>query len=104
MKNTLLIIATIATTLVFTACRKDLRLVNATIVDTGDITDEGCGYLLQLNDSSLVKPNYLPSSYQHHGYKVVVKYEHTGIVDTCEFANKLYDRANIVEIDKAPKE
>lgn len=100
MKNTLLIIAAFVTAIAFTACRKDVQLVHATIVDSGDITNEGCGYLLQLNDSSLVKPTYLPSSYQHHGYKVIVKYKHTGIVDTCDFANKLFDRANIIEIDK----
>lgn len=80
------------------ACEKESETVDAVILNTGDITNVGCGYLLLLNDSGLVKPEYLPSAYQHDGMKVKVSYEHLGIMDTCDYGSKIYDRANILEI------
>jgi hypothetical protein len=82
------------------SCNKDKDMVDATIVDTGDITNEGCGYLLQLEDQAIVQPHYLPSAYQHGGMKVKVKYTHTGIIDTCDFGTKLYDLVTIQDIKK----
>ncbi|MFT4061750.1 MAG: hypothetical protein QM642_05250 [Edaphocola sp.] len=81
-----------------TACNKDKDMVNATVVDTGDITNEGCGYLLRLEDSALVQPNYLPSAYQHAGIKVKVKYTHTGVIDTCDYTPKIFDLVSIQDI------
>lgn len=37
-------------TLVATACNKDKDFTRAIILDTGDITVDGCGYLLRLED------------------------------------------------------
>ena len=84
----------------FGACNKDKDMVDATIVDTGDITNEGCGYLLQLEDKAVVQPSYLPSAYQHGGLKVKVKYNHTGIKDTCKFGSVIYDLVSIQEIKR----
>lgn len=80
------------------SCTKENDTVQATILNTGDITAEGCGYLLVLEDSGLVKPEYLPSAYQHGGMKVDVSYEHLGIMDTCDYGSKIYDRAHILSI------
>lgn len=94
---TKIILAGVAT-LVFASCEKNSNTVNATILDSNDITLEGCGYLLLLEDSGLVKPAYLPSAYQHDGMKVEVKYNYSGIFDTCDYGAKIYDRASILEI------
>jgi len=80
------------------SCNKDKDMVNATVIDTGDITNVGCGYLLLLEDSAYVQPGYLPSSYQHGGLKVKVKYTHTGAIDTCDYASKVFDLVSIQDI------
>ncbi len=82
------------------SCNSDKNMVKATIVDTGDITNEGCGYLLRLEDSALVQPNNLPSAYFHNGLKVRVKYTHTGVKDTCDYGSKVYDLATIEKIKR----
>lgn len=77
--------------------KNDLR--TATVVATDDITFEGCGYLLMLEeDGQLIKPSHLPGAYQHDGIVVELSYNHTGIVDTCEYSPKLFDLVNINEI------
>jgi hypothetical protein len=80
------------------SCNNDKDMVTATVVDTGDITNIGCGYLLQLQDSALVQPNYLPSNCQHGGLVVKVKYTHTGVQDTCRFGSVVYDLVSIQDI------
>ena len=80
------------------SCNKDKDMVEATVVDTGDITNAGCGYLLRLQDSNVVQPNYLPSSFQHGGIVVKVKYTHTGVQDTCQFGSVVYDLVSIQDI------
>lgn len=82
----------------FTACDKDKNMVDAIVVDTGDITYEGCGYLLELEDKALLQPLDLPSAYQHDGIKVKVEYSHTGIQDTCDYGTVIYDLVDIERI------
>lgn len=89
----LLVLGTIG----FAAC-KNKNLHEAVIVATGDITYEGCGYLLKLEDGQLLKPSYLPGAFQHPNIVVYVDYSHTGIVDTCDYSLKLFDLVNINEI------
>lgn len=60
---------------------KDFR--TATVRDTGDITEDGCGYLLDVVGQGEQKPEQLPSAFQHNGMKVEVKYHQTGVLDTC---------------------
>lgn len=85
---------------VFSACKKDEKMVSATIVNSGDITLYGCGYLMLLQDNSYVKPTYLPAAYQHDGVEVRVAYHHTGVFDTCNFGPKVYDLIKIDEIEQ----
>lgn len=96
-KNILLFITTLVA---FSACNKGMETRDAEIVHTNDITGAGCGYLLKFEDSSLVKPNYLPSAYQHDGMRVKVRYEHTGVMDTCNYGSKIYDLADIDKIKR----
>jgi len=37
--------------------------------------NNGCGFLLQLNNGHLIKPAKLPKKFQHYDTKVLVKYE-----------------------------
>jgi len=89
-----------ASVFLFFSCNKDKDMVEATVVDTGDITNVGCGYVLQLQDQALVQPDYLPSAYQHDGLRVKVKYTHTGVQDTCDFGSVIYDLVSIQDIKK----
>ena len=81
-----------------TSCNNDKDMREAKVIDTGDITFEGCGYVLQLPNSELIKPIYLPSAYQHNGISVKVKYKHSGVLDTCKFGTVIYDMVSIQEI------
>lgn len=74
-----------AFTLLLAACEKDKDLTNATIIDTGDVSSEGCGYLLRMDDGREEKPVYLDSDFQHDGLRVKVKFHLSGIGDTCGF-------------------
>jgi len=85
----------------FTACKNDKNMVDATVIDTKDLTYIGCGYVLELQDNALVLPLNLPSAYQHDGMKIKVKYKHTGIQDTCKFGTVIYDMVNVEEIKRA---
>lgn len=73
-------------------------MVKATVINSGDITLHGCGYVLELEDLALIQPVYLPGAYQHDGIKVKVAYEHTGIQDTCKFGTVIYDLVDIKRI------
>jgi hypothetical protein len=97
LKNILL---TSATLIALSACNKGFETRDAVVIHTDDITAEGCGYLLQFDDESLVKPSYLPSAYQHDGMKIKIKYKHTGVMDTCNFGSKIYDIADIENIKR----
>ena len=84
----------------FSACNKESKLVDATVVDTKDLTFVGCGYVLELQDKALILPLNLPSAYQHDGMKVKVDFKHTGIQDTCKFGTVIYDMVDIQEIKR----
>ena len=66
------------------SCKKDKDMKKATVPDSGDIAKGGCGFLLLLEDGKLVRPSYLPSAYQHDGYRVKVKYAADGEGEVCE--------------------
>jgi hypothetical protein len=85
------------------SCRKDRDMVKATVVDSGDIAAGGCGYLLKVEgDAELYRPKYLPSAYQHDGYKVKVKLNKDGEGEICQtHPNKqFYEIVEIADIKK----
>lgn len=84
MRKKYLHLITIILTISILACNKpDDGFENAKVVDSGDITNEGCGYLLQFDDGREEKPYQLLSAYQHNGMLVKVKYHSSEILDTC---------------------
>jgi hypothetical protein len=97
-KITLSVFFATAMALITLSCNKERNMVNAIVVDTGDITRSGCGYLLKLDDQALLQPDYLPSTYQHEGLKVKIKYTHTGAIDTCAFGVTTYDIVTLQDI------
>lgn len=96
-------LALVAILFLAVSCNKNKDMVHAVVIDTGDITNVGCGYLLMLDDSALVQPNYLESSFQHPGIEVKVKYTHTGVVDTCDYQPKVFDLVQVEEIELVKK-
>jgi len=79
------LLSAVLLTFCFTSCKKDKNYVRATVKDSGDVTSDGCGYLLRMEDGREEKPQYLPSAFQHNDIEVLVKYHSTGILDTCGF-------------------
>ena len=73
----------IAILLLAVACRKDKDYTKATVIDTGNISSTGCGYLLLLQDGSFEKPDYLPSAFQHDSVKVKFSSHSTGTQSNC---------------------
>jgi hypothetical protein len=83
-------------------CKKDKNMKKATVVDSGDIASGGCGYLLRLDDGVDVRPEYLPSAYQHDGIKVKVKLNRDGEGDVCGTypTKKFIEIVELVDIKK----
>lgn len=70
--------------LCFTGCKKYNDYKKAIVVNTGDITSAGCGYMLAVEDGALMKPDNMPSGFTHDSLAVLVKYHSTGAV-VCNF-------------------
>ena len=82
------------------ACNPDRKLVKATVVNTGDITSAGCGYLLVLEDSALLKPIELDADYQQNKLPVLIEYRFSGERDTCDYGPKVFEMVTISKIKK----
>lgn len=100
MTKYILSAALLILTTVFASCEKDKNAMrSAVIIQTGDISYEGCGYIIQMDDDGeMLKPTHLPGAYQHHNMRVELSFNHTGIVDTCDYGTVLYDLVNIESI------
>jgi hypothetical protein len=86
--------------LAITSCQKyDEGFTRAMVIYGGDLTVNGCGYLLRFEDGSLVKPAYLASAYQHDSLGVLVKYYNTGNQTNC-VPQDPYDIVGIDEIKR----
>lgn len=78
------LITTFILTLFLFACNKaDEGFVDAEVVDSGDISSSGCGYLLRFSNGDEEKPYQLLSAYQKNGTLVKVKYHLSEVWDTC---------------------
>ena len=51
-----------ALTVLAISCDKDKEYQKATVIDTGDVTKQGCGYILRMADGKEEKPEYLESA------------------------------------------
>lgn len=93
--------AILVTLLVFMAsCEKDKNMRTATIIQTDDISYEGCGYIIKMDtDGELLKPVHLPGAFQHDNIRVELSYNHTGNIDTCKYGTVLYDVVQIDDIE-----
>jgi hypothetical protein len=82
MRRLLILAALVFVTV--TSCKKeDEGYTRAMVVYGGDLTINGCGYLLRFEDGSLVKPVYLASAYQHDSLGVLIKFYNTGNQTNC---------------------
>ena len=80
------------------SCDKYKDYQRGFVMDSGDITANGCGYLIHLNDGGFVKPAYLNSAFQHDNMKVKVKLVLSGKKDTCDQGMAIYNEVIIEDI------
>jgi hypothetical protein len=81
------------------SCNPDKDLVKATVIDTGDIAQGGCGYIVKLENGEKLRPAYIPSAYQSDGMRVKIKYSTNGEEQICYIA-PIHDVYKIIEIAK----
>lgn len=94
---------TIILTLSILACNKtEEGFEDAKVVDSGDLTSDGCGYLLEFADGRTEKPYQLLSAYQHNGMLVKVKYHVSDVFDTCG-TSKPYSYYQLIIVDDIKK-
>lgn len=83
-----------------TSCKKyDDGFTHALVIYGGDLTTNGCGYLLRLSNGNFVKPVNLASSFQQDSLGVLVKYNTTGEKTNCVPLSP-YDKVNVSEIKR----
>lgn len=100
MRGKYLYLFAILLTITVFACKKaDEGYENAEVVDTGDISSNGCGYILRFDDGREEKPYQLLSAYQHNGMLVKVQYHASDVLDTCG-SSKPYAYYKLIIIDK----
>jgi hypothetical protein len=75
--------------LALASCDKNKDFKSAVVRDSGDVSNGGCGYLLDVEGEGEQRPEYLPSAYQQHGTRVLIRYTYTGTLDTCGHSQPL---------------
>ncbi|MDB5030286.1 hypothetical protein [Mucilaginibacter sp.] len=74
LKTTLMVLLFASITL---SCKKDQNLLtaNATIINTGDVAADGCGWQVKLDDDNTrYSPKTLDTAYQKNNLKVSISY------------------------------
>ena len=83
-----------------TSCKKyDEGYTRALVIYGGDLSVNGCGYLLRLTDGTLIKPVALASAFQYDSLGVLVKYYSTGEQSNC-VPQTPYDKVNVTDIKR----
>lgn len=93
-KLLLLLLAPIAV-----ASCKDKDWKSATVINTGDISANGCGFVLKMDDLSEQKPINLPTAFTYDGLKVKVKYHTVNSPVSCNTAANGMQSMPTVEVD-----
>ena len=95
-----LLILAACSLIAFTSCKKyDEGFTRAQVIYAGDLTVNGCGYLLRLQDGTMLKPAYLASAYQLDSLGVLVKFYNTGNKTNC-VPQHPYDIVGVEEIKR----
>jgi len=58
------------------SCKKDGNLLtaNATIIDTGSVAVDGCGWLIKLNDNTTYEATNLATDFQKNNLQIRISY------------------------------
>lgn len=81
-----LIPALLLSVLLLAGCSKKYSdYKKAVVVNSGDITPSGCGYILAVDGIGLMKPSNMPSGFTHDSLRVLIKYHSTGAT-VCSFS------------------
>lgn len=84
--------------LCFTGCKKYDDYKVAMVVNSGDITETGCGYVLIAEDGAILKPVNMPTGFTHDSLRVLVKYQSTGAT-VCSFGTGVNMELETVEVE-----
>ncbi len=103
MKNIalkLLLLPVLFIVLTFAACKKDSGLVavEATVIDSGPVAADGCGWMIRVGNTNY-SPTNLDGKYKETELKVIVTYKVLSSKFVCGWGNKL-DEIEIVNIRK----
>lgn len=107
MRFLLPLVAVLTLSIISTSCRDKIKdgYKAAYVINTGDITVDGCGYIFRLDNGNEEKPEYMPSAFTHDSLRILVKYHPSGKLDTCGFAQqpKVWNTVIIDEIERELK-
>jgi hypothetical protein len=83
----------------FSACKKESKLLYASIRDGGDIALDGCGWLIEIS-SETFSPINLPDEFKVDGMEVEIKYERLDSMADCGLSQDVYYEINLTEIQE----
>jgi len=66
----------------------------ATVIDTGEVAVDGCGWVILSEDSTIYHPNNLPDAFKQNNLEVQVDYYKTHDSFTCGWGAKF----NVINI------
>jgi hypothetical protein len=84
------------------ACKKESKLLIASVRDGGDPAVDGCGWLMDIS-SETYKPENLPEEFKVDGMDVQIKYEKLDSMADCGFSQDVYDVIHLDEIKALTK-
>jgi hypothetical protein len=53
----------------------NVKGIKATVINTGDVAADGCGYLVQIDSATFYHPDNLPTAFQKDKLNVTVNYD-----------------------------
>ena len=83
---------------IFIGCRNENTLVDAVIIDSGDVSADGCGWIVNVGNDYF-HPQSLEAIYQVDGLHVIISYRKLNSQFMCGIGGLLYDEIEITDIE-----
>lgn len=87
-------------TLAFFGCEKPVDAEKATVMYWGPAQSDGCGYMIELSDGSVVHPVNLPIRFQRDELEIAIEYTVEEAVYSCGWLTVMYDAITLESIQK----
>lgn len=81
-------------------CEKPLNLEKATVLNWGPEEADGCGFMVELSDGSVVHPVNLPLEFQQDSLSIGIEYKLQEAVHSCGMLTVMYDAITLESIQK----